>query len=581
MTEPIPSRIDVAIIGAGPSGSTLASLLKKYRPETSVWVFEREFFPRHKVGEGLIVDINRVLHDMDAIDVLEGHGFPQKFGTTFVWGGERKPSTFLFREGQALVGCPEGYQLEYTWHVDRPTYDQLLANTASGHGAHVAFGHRVDEIVEEDGRVVGLEVIDTEGQRHRIQTQWVVDCAGGSGPLTKERGDRQLDMDLRNIALFGYHRGLKWRDDLQGPPELRRTLIMTHPKGWVWFIPISRDETSVGFVTSVASYQAEKARRGGALDPEAYYREVLSELPEYEALFPGSELFDYRESGRKVHVVQEFSYSCDNLWGPGWVTCGDGAGFVDAILSIGCYVAQAHAQFLAYALGSVLAEECNEDLALGSYQTTVSENLSAFRSVAHMFYAFNSSRSDWWRDCSRLVRDSAYIPDGDDKASFLAFANGFTARYGMYEEAVNAFGNMFLVGLGESLFPEEELFDEQRMDTFVRKARTLLSTDPVLELSCPYEPVDFALPSAGTGRLTRATRLVFGRDTAPGQDIARRIVVPAGLESVVALVDGKRRVSEIVSADDAPGEEVEKLLLRLFCAGVLQEAPSSVQRVAM
>ncbi len=581
MSEPIPTRIDVAIIGAGPSGSTLASLLTKYRPESNVWIFEREVFPRHKVGEGLIVDINRILHDMDAIDVLEEHGFPQKHGTTFVWGGDRKPNTFLFREGQALVGSPEGYQLDYTWHVDRPTYDQLLADTAQNHGAKIAFGHQVDTILEENGRVVGLEVLDRDGQRHRIETQWVVDCAGGSGPLTKERGVRRLDTDLRNIALFGYHRNLQWRDDLQGPPDLRRTLIMTHPKGWVWFIPIGRDVTSVGFVTSVQAYQDEKARRGGQLDPEAYYQEVLSELPEYDALFPGSECFDYREAGRKVNVVQEFSYSCDNLWGPGWVTCGDGAGFVDAILSIGCYVAQAHAQFLAYALGSVLAEECSAELALGSYETTVSENLAAFRSVAHMFYAFNSSRSDWWRDCSRLVRDSAYIPDGEDKASFLAFANGFTARYGMYEEAVNAFGNMFLVGLGESLFPDEELFDEGRMDATMRSARSLLGKDPILELCCEFEAVDFALPSAGSGRLTRATRLVFGRETAPGQDIARRIVVPAGQEAAIHLIDGTRRLSDIVKAVDVASSEIQHLFLRCLCAGVVRERASVSRRVAM
>jgi flavin-dependent dehydrogenase len=581
MTHPIPSRIDVAIIGAGPSGTTLASLLKKYRPESSVWVFEREVFPRHKVGEGLIVDINRVLHDMDALDVLENHGFPQKFGTTFVWGAERRPSTFLFKEGLALVGCPDGYQLEYTWHVDRPTYDHLLAQKAEDHGAQVAFGHHVDRILEEEGRVVGLEVLDAEGQRHTVRTSWVVDCAGGSGPLTRERGERQLDADLRNIALFGYHRDLAWRDDLQGPPELRRTLIMTHPKGWVWFIPISRTETSVGFVTSVQSYQEEKARRGGVLDPESYYQEVLRELPEYDDLFTGSELFNYRQTERKVHVVQEFSYSCDQVWGPGWVTCGDGAGFVDAILSIGCYIAQAHAQFLAYALGSVLSGECDEDLGLGSYQTTVTENLSAFRSVAHMFYAYNSSRSDWWRDCSRLVRDSAYIPDGNDKASFLAFANGFTARHGMYEEAVNAFGNMFLVGLGECLFPEEELFDEERMDTSIRGARALLKSDPVLELCCSYQAEEFALPKTGTGKLVRVTRLVFDRATTPGQEIARRLVVPAGLEQVMELLNGSRKVSDVRAAVSLPVEAVDNLLLRLLCAGAARKRAAKSTHVAL
>lgn len=91
MISGIPEKVDVAIIGAGPAGSTLAALLKKYHPKTDVCVFEREHFPRHKVGEGLIVDINRVLADMGCLEELEKRAFPKKYGTTFVWGAERRP----------------------------------------------------------------------------------------------------------------------------------------------------------------------------------------------------------------------------------------------------------------------------------------------------------------------------------------------------------------------------------------------------------------------------------------------------------------------------------------------------------
>ena len=33
---------DVAIVGGGPSGATLGTLLKKYRPETTVAILERD-----------------------------------------------------------------------------------------------------------------------------------------------------------------------------------------------------------------------------------------------------------------------------------------------------------------------------------------------------------------------------------------------------------------------------------------------------------------------------------------------------------------------------------------------------------
>jgi hypothetical protein len=243
---------------------------------------------------------------------------------------------------------------------------------------------------------------------------------------------------------------------------------------------------------------------------------------------------------------------------------------------------------LAYALGSALAGECSDEIAMGSYETIVQENLEAFRAVTHMFYAFNSSRSDWWKDCSMLLRDSAYVPDGADKASFLAFVNGFTARHGLYEEAVNAFGNMFLVGIGGSLFPDEELFDEEACGASMRVAADIIASDPILELTCGFEAQEFALPRVGTGGLSPVTRLFFDRETAVGQQIARRLVAPAGHEIVLNLLDGQRRLSEVIAhlEEESPGpvpwdEPVLSFALRLLRAGVAKPAAQNQRRVAV
>jgi flavin-dependent dehydrogenase len=586
LTQAIPQQIDVAIIGAGPAGATLATLLKKYRPETNVWVFEKERFPRHRVGEGLIVDINRVLADMGALDKLDQAGFPKKYGTTFVWGEDRCPSTFLFRDGAALVDPPDGYQLDYTWHVDRPTYDKILADCAAEMGANVCFEHQVVDLLMADDAVTGVRVAGPDGREHEVQARYVVDCAGLRGPVTRRLGGRVVDNDLRNIALFGYHRSLAWRDDLQGPPELRRTLIMTHPLGWVWVIPISRTETSVGFVTRIDTYQEEKAKRGD-LDPEQFYFDILSELPEFQELFAGSEPIDYRGDGRLVHAVQEFSFTCKQLWGEGWVTCGDSSGFVDAILSIGCYVAQSHAQFLAYALGSVF-DGADESLALSSYGTTVEENLGAFRAVTHMFYAYNATRSDWWHECSELLRSSSLVPKGSEREAFLAFVNGFSARNALYEEAVSAFGRQFLVTLGQRLLAQEELFDEHASYQEQRRIEAMLERDPVVLMACPYDTTPFYLPRTGTGRLAPVIRLDL-RTTdphRPGQEIGRRLYLKPALLPALQAIDGRRRLSEIAQLmtpeDPATGinerlEDVRSLVFRLAAAGALVDVHGKSQ----
>ena len=42
--------VDVLVIGGGPAGTTVASLVKKYTPAARVVVCERERFPRHHIG---------------------------------------------------------------------------------------------------------------------------------------------------------------------------------------------------------------------------------------------------------------------------------------------------------------------------------------------------------------------------------------------------------------------------------------------------------------------------------------------------------------------------------------------------
>lgn len=577
-------EVDVLVAGAGPAGLTLAGLLAKYRPGTKVLVLEKERFPRHKIGEGLIVDVNRILLDLDALDAVEAAGFPRKYGSTFLWGEDRCPRTFLFRDGEGLVVRPDGYQLDFTWHVDRPSYDRILRDVAVGHGAEVREGTSLVAPVSEGGRVVGAVVRGEDGAEREVRARWTVDCAGGHGPLARTLCRETLDEELRNIALFAYYRDFGWRDDLQGPLELRRTLILTHPRGWVWLIPINARDASVGFVTSLRSFQQEKARRGGRLDPKEYYFEVLRELPEHDVLFGGAEVLDYRQDGRIVHTVQEFSYTTEPTWGPGWALSGDAAGFVDAILSIGCFVAQAHAQFLAYALGSVLDGDCDETLAMDAYATTVSENLESFRSITHMFYAFNRTRSDWWRESSDLLRRSALVPDGAERESFLAFVNGFTARHSLYEEALNSFGGLFLLGLGQSLFGGEEVFDEHAAESEVRRARRLVQGDPRLAVTVPFSTRAFALPHTGTGRLRPVTRLDLAGDDAPGRSIGRRLYLPAALAAVPGLLDGRTTLSEVarrvaaetgVPFDDAR-REVQKLAYRLARMGVVEAAAGAV-----
>ena len=611
-----PERVDVLIIGAGPAGLTLAALLARYRPETSVLVLEKQRFPRHKIGEALVIDINRILADMGALDAVDAAGFVKKLGSTFVWGEDRTPHTFAWPEWRRA-----GYLRPHTWHLDRPRYDQILADCATGHGATILFEQTVLRPVLEGERVVGVDVQDGgageghageggrggggadegTGQERRIHSRYVVDCSGPNGPLSQWRGGRTIDDKLRNVAVYGYHQGIARRPELNGNLEHARTLILTHDEGWMWVIPVTPEITSVGFMTREDTFAAS----GVGASPEelsAWYDSKLRSLPEAAELFADARLVDYREDGQLVGVAHELSFDNHRLWGPGWALCGDAGGFVDAILSLGCFLAQQNALFLAYALNSVLERDCEEALALDSYETTVQEGLGAFRAITHMLYAFNASPSEWWRDCSTLLRTSHLVPAGGDPGAFAAFFTGFATRNALYDDAVSSFGGHFLPRFSKALFTTESLFAEGALDAAMVQARGMLRGDPYLRVRGTVAARLFALPKVGTGRLQPALRLdveLPGAADTPAAPVSRRMFVPAALSRVPVLLDGTRRLSEItkeiigqmtedsaaeldggpnrslVPVDhDAIRKEVTKVAYRLACMGALEAVPS-------
>ncbi len=564
------TEADVVIVGAGPSGATLATLLKKHRPATSVLVLEKERFPRHKIGESLLVDVNRILVDMGVFEAVEAAGFSRKYGATFIWGDGRDPFHFLWKDGARIVRQPRGYQLDYTWHVDRSAYDGILVGRAREMGAEVLEGYAASGVLVDGERVTGVTVVTPEGEEREVRARIVVDCANAHGPVHRRLSGKRLDENLRNVALYGYLRGVRSHPDLNGVEE-KRTLILTHPEGWVWVIPLRDGITSVGFVTTVESF-----RKREPLDPVERYREILASLREHDVLFAGSELVDYHGDGRLVRAIQEYSYQCERIGGPGWVTCGNAAGFVDAILSIGVYVAQTHAQFLACALRSVLDGDVEESVAIDCYATTVSENLAAFRAVAHMFYAFNTSMSDWWRACSAQLRQSTLVPSAGDKGAFIAFFTGLSARSAIYEEAVNAFGGSFLLDVSAQLFGDSSADHDVFGDELAAEAagaRALIKRDPVLSSVAEVRTRPFVLPDVGQGRLCPVTRMDI-TTRAGGPDLSRRLYLPIELAAVPALLDGTRRLSDVARAlggDPTTRADVMKLAYRLACMGAVEE----------
>src|SRR5688572_12794199 len=143
---------DVGIIGGGPAGAGLGAYLAK--AGVKCVIFERELFPRPHVGESLVPSSTRVFKDLDFLKVMEENKFPHKFGAVWTATGSRQEYDHgwegLEADCRADIRFEErdqpGVDQNYTYHVDRGKFDNLLLQHANELGAEVFEGVAVRDV---------------------------------------------------------------------------------------------------------------------------------------------------------------------------------------------------------------------------------------------------------------------------------------------------------------------------------------------------------------------------------------------------------------------------------------------------
>ena len=138
-------------IGGGPGGSTTATMLA--RQGWQVLLLERERFPRDHIGESLLPASIPVLEELGVLPALQEAGFLRKWGATMVWGTDKTPWSWYFRE--------TNHRYPHTYQVWRPQFDQLLLHNSRAHGVEVREGRQVVDVLFADGRACGVRYTAT------------------------------------------------------------------------------------------------------------------------------------------------------------------------------------------------------------------------------------------------------------------------------------------------------------------------------------------------------------------------------------------------------------------------------------
>jgi len=304
---------DVLVIGGGPGGSTIATLMA--RQGRRVVLLEKDRHPRFHIGESLLPGNVELFERLGVKDKVAKIGMP-KFGIEFV------PPDL---DDRSYVDFSEGWDpsKDSAWQVRRSELDELLFRNAARQGALTHEGAKARKVdFRPDGAVV--QVLLDDGTTRTWRTRFVVDASGRDTLLANKFKTKQKNPKHSSTALFGHFRNAR---RLEGRRE-GNISICWFEHGWFWFIPLADGTTSVGAVCW--SYYL-KARDKPLKE---YFFDTIAMCPELNDRLKDATLVD-----NAVHATGNFAYASSHATGDRYLMIGDAFTFIDPMFSSGVFLA--------------------------------------------------------------------------------------------------------------------------------------------------------------------------------------------------------------------------------------------------
>ncbi|RXE97788.1 tryptophan 7-halogenase [Pseudoalteromonas sp. PS5] len=343
----------IVILGGGLAGSTLAKQLIMMYPNLDIKILEFNSYPvplaKFKVGESTVDMAGHYLRNVLQLEAhLEQEQLPKYGLRFFLPDGDNTDITTRVEVGNGQRPVSKSYQL------DRGKFENFMHATLLEQGVDFIDSAKVVNIAinESSHRVT---YVKDSGSEHTIEARWVLDASGGARLLQKTLNLEAVHTKSHHSAWFRVAGKVEINDLSTDPqwlarvPEVARQLCTNHLIGkgyWVWIIPLSGDNTSIGVVVDPEYHDVEQLKT-----LESTHAWLSQHEPQLAALLQAKqfEVMDYKAMGN-------FTYRCESLFSPNrWALTGICGSFTDPFYSPGT-------DFIAIA-NTLICKLVGEDLA--------------------------------------------------------------------------------------------------------------------------------------------------------------------------------------------------------------------------
>lgn len=334
MNAPAPTDYDVIIIGGAFSGASSALLLKRQTPSLKVLVVERTAEFSRKVGESTsevgACFLTRVLH---LGHYLNAHHY-QKHGLR-MWFNKKATDRV---EDCTELG-PKFQSRLPTFQLDRSLLDQHVLDLAVAAGVDLLRPATIREItLAEAGEDHCIGLKTATGEEFTYTARWLIDASGRKALLSKKLGlHRQLGDEHSTSAIWCRYRQVNPLDSYESRTchpilmervRASRSNATNHLMGrgwWVWLIPLSNSDYSVGVVWDRSVFTMPEGPSMTARLHAHIMQHPIGRLMFEKAEPIEDDTFYYKGLG----------YYTEQMVGNRWAMVGDAAGFIDPLYSQG------------------------------------------------------------------------------------------------------------------------------------------------------------------------------------------------------------------------------------------------------